>query len=252
MSQGFLGNCWFLSAVAAIAERKDLLGNLFVTQETSALGVYQIRLCIHGEWKVFTIDDTLPCTADRRLAYSDGLRGQLWVPLLEKAMAKAHQSYADLTAGRLTEALEILTGMPTERLAIASGGGGPVKPHREGSGKEEPVDYDVLWVRLLSSREAGFLLGASCGSDVIGSDVFESVGLVQDHAYSVLDTQLVDTRTGSVQLVLLRNPWGESESDYLALPGTTWHHPLEMGTGAVAHRFDHMWWCGPPFWPWLR
>lgn len=222
VSQGFLGNCWFLSAVAAIAERKTLLENLFVTEDTSALGVYQIRLCINGEWKVFTIDDTLPCTGRGTLAYSDGLRGQLWVPLLEKAMAKANQSYAQLTAGRLNEALEILTGMPTERMEIgssrtgrsgggggsSSGGGGIAKPQRQGSGKEEPVDYDVLWAQLLSSREAGFLLGASCGKDEIANEVFESVGLVQDHAYSILDTQLLETRNGAVQLVLLRNPWG--------------------------------------------
>ena len=76
VNQGFLGNCWFLSAVAAIAERRELLENVFVTQDTSPHGVYQIRLCMGGEWKVFTIDDTLPCTSQGRLAFCDGARGK--------------------------------------------------------------------------------------------------------------------------------------------------------------------------------
>lgn len=50
--EGILGNCWFLSALAVVAERADLLRRIFVSQEYSPQGCYQIRLCIDGTWKV--------------------------------------------------------------------------------------------------------------------------------------------------------------------------------------------------------
>lgn len=61
-------------------------------------------------------------------------------------------------------------------------------------------------------REAGFLLGASCGGAaqlrLLGEQAFERAGLVKNHAYSVLGVVQVTTRGGGTEyLVQLRNPW---------------------------------------------
>ena len=50
---------------------------------------------------------------------------------------------------------------------------------------------DLLWAQLLSSVESGFLLGCSCGRKSISAEEFTKVGLVNNHAYSILDVQLV-------------------------------------------------------------
>ncbi len=66
---------------------------------TNANGCYQLQLFLDGVWRSVTIDDRLPCTAQQKrpdgssLAFGRGRDMQLWVPLLEKAYAKAHGSY---------------------------------------------------------------------------------------------------------------------------------------------------------------
>ena len=61
-----------------------------------------------------TIDDYLPCREEGGPVFSLTSKGDLWLPLLEKAYAKLHGNYNLLRGGFAYEALRDLTGCPVE------------------------------------------------------------------------------------------------------------------------------------------
>ena len=245
VQQGAVGNCWFLSALAVIAEKQFLVHRIIPHSELNQKGCYEINLCLDGQWRGIIIDSNLPvvmsteCYKERAglpvpgvstpgnpvmayAAFCATPKLQLWPALVEKAYAKAHGSYAQLSGGFIAEGLADLTGAPTETIIFS-----------------EMLDSNVFWARLLSFHEAGFLMGVATSR---GGE-----GLVGSHAYSVLDViDIPDSCVGEqakvtdffsadakapkteevqfvaqksypgtcrqrVRLVRIRNPWGKRE-----------------------------------------
>lgn len=212
LRQGGVGDCWFMSALAVVAERSDLIMRLFAgkTSKNSA-GCYQVQLFLDGEWQGIIIDDRLPCTEQQRrpdgsgIAYSRADGQQLWTALVEKAYAKAHGSYKAISGGEVAEALLDLTGCPTESINFDEHGFQPQE----------------LWRRMLKFKEMEFPMG--CGT--ASKPDLEEVGLCGGHAYSILDVREIydpgfigkplgyggAEEEGKVRLLRIRNPHGVGE-----------------------------------------
>lgn len=187
--QGHLGDCWFLSAVAVLTEASRI-SDVMITPEFNEEGIYTVRFCIQGEWVPVVVDDWIPCEARGKPAFATSRKGnELWVSILEKAYAKLHGSYEALEGGQVHDALVDLTGGAGEEIDLTN----------------EVAQLDLasghLWSQLQRFKQEGFLLGAGSPS---GSDVHvSSSGIVQNHAYSLLQVREVDGH----KLVQIRNPW---------------------------------------------
>ena len=69
--QGKVGDCWFLSALAVVAERSDLINRLIgggrtnsTNNENDNYGVVEVTLFVDGHWKTIIMDNFLPCIID--------------------------------------------------------------------------------------------------------------------------------------------------------------------------------------------
>ncbi|CAE7901288.1 Capn15, partial [Symbiodinium necroappetens] len=156
-----LGNTLFVDALAVLTERPGALQKLLPNALATA-GCHEIRLCIEGIWRSLLLDERLPMTsssqasgADKKnfhelLAFGRCAGNQLWIPLLEKAYAKAHGAYQFAFPGTALHVfLEELTGAVVEQVQLG-------KPSRSSSG--EALDPEELWEFLLRYQREGTLL----------------------------------------------------------------------------------------------
>jgi len=60
IQQGHLGDCYFLTCLAALANNPDRLSKLFKDTSTNAAGCYLMQLCVNGSWAEVMVDDYLP------------------------------------------------------------------------------------------------------------------------------------------------------------------------------------------------
>lgn len=113
INQGQLGNCWFLSALASLANAEFYVTRLFESHELSPIGLYRIKICKNAEWVNVVVDDLIPCDRDTgEPVFSKNNGAELWVLLLEKAYAKLNCSYFSLKGGFAADAFMDLTGAP--------------------------------------------------------------------------------------------------------------------------------------------
>ncbi|XXG56429.1 hypothetical protein AAC387_Pa03g3838 [Persea americana] len=214
--QGRLGDCWFLSAVAVLTEASRI-SEVVITPEFNEEGIYTVRFCIQGEWVPVVVDDWIPCEIPGKPAFAASKKAhELWVSILEKAYAKLHGSYEALEGGLVQDALVDLTGGAGEEIDMRSA--------------QAQIDLASgrLWSQLLRFKQEGFLLGAGSPS---GSDVhISSSGIVQGHAYSLLQVREVDGH----KLVQVRNPWA-NEVEW----NGPWSDSSPEWTDRMKHKLKH-------------
>ncbi|KAI9718699.1 MAG: hypothetical protein M1812_003873 [Candelaria pacifica] len=220
--QGYDGDCWFLSALCALSNKEELISRICVERD-EAVGVYGFVFHRDGEWISTIIDDKLYLTKrdydesdlermqwndimnrqdpeeEYRKAYQTGSRAlyfaqcstenETWLPLLEKAYAKAHGDFGSIEGGFTGEGIEDLTGGVTTELFAT-----------------DILDKEKFWQELLNVNKE-FLFGCATGMFRNWGSWGSRKGVVEGHAYSIMEAREVKGE----KLLRLRNPWGKSE-----------------------------------------
>ena len=91
VSQGTLGDCYYLAAIAALTERPELIHGIF-EEALPEKGLYAMKMHFGGREVLVAIDDEF-ARLHSNFAFArspTSLHCHLWVMLLEKAYAKLH------------------------------------------------------------------------------------------------------------------------------------------------------------------
>lgn len=113
IQQGILPDNHLASALSALAEKGNLIKRLFKSDTYNEYGFYQVRLCLNGEWNIITVDDYFPCIPKSNPLVSRSPGNELWVLILEKAIAKIYESYYALININIADYLLLMTGCPS-------------------------------------------------------------------------------------------------------------------------------------------
>ncbi len=210
LKQGALGDCYLLSAIAAIAEYPERIERILATKQMNREGIYGVNFCLNGIWQEVVIDDAFPCKkSSRKPAFCTSESKELWPMIIEKAWAKIHRGYNNIISGLMRETLKDLTGAPC--ITIFSKDNTP----------------DSHWNNLVDADLNRHIMGcASSDLKKSGDDSADtSTGLSGNHAYTLIGVLEIITREGeprvkqphefsdpsNIRLVKLRNPWGKGE-----------------------------------------
>ncbi|KFY13140.1 hypothetical protein V492_03463, partial [Pseudogymnoascus sp. VKM F-4246] len=224
--QGGSGDCWFMSALMALcnsAGADSLLEKICVARDQD-VGVYGFVVFRDGEWESVIIDDKLYLRKPDYDDLSDGARkdweaakvrdddaedwrvefqtnsgalwfaqsthqDETWVPLLEKAYAKAHGDYGAIHGGNVGEAMEDLTGGVSVTIST-----------------RDILSKERLWQDLLKVNTEYLFGCASPDWDDIDDNGGKD-GIQSNHAYSILRA----VQYKNDRLLLMKNPWGRKE-----------------------------------------
>ncbi|THD23657.1 Calpain-2 catalytic subunit [Fasciola hepatica] len=206
--QGEIGDCWFLAAMSSLSMHPDLLEQVVPSgqsfdpspKETRCsypyCGMFWFRFWQFGDWYDVVIDDRLPTQNGRLIFLHSSDRNEFWSALLEKAYVKLFGTYEAMRGGSAAEAMEDFTGGLTELVDL---------------GLKTPENLFTMMERA-HSRASLMACSIDANPDLVEAE--GPFGLIMGHAYSVTAVCRLTSGQNLVELVRLRNPWGNDREWY--------------------------------------
>lgn len=249
IAQGILGDCWFLAALAGIAEFEGAVYNLFQEKKVNPEGMYTINIFNSQtkQWESVTIDDYVPVrNGEPLMAKPQG--HEMWVLLLEKAFAKWFGSYCQIQGAYCMVAFMMLVecNAPCRVFTQAMNGRAPFNEHMYqgvncvlndprnrnsiGLAPTAQIPKDQVWAELKAADASNHVMAAWTGKDAAATagrgasgEEIAADGIVKGHAYSLISAKEV-TADGRVwRCIQLRNPWGANPAaEYKGELSDTW------------------------------
>ena len=205
----YIGDCYFLSALGALCDRKEYLKNLIHRIEKNGKSIgYKVELKLNGKRKYVLVDKYFPYIElkddknfkQKMFCFGSSFQDELWVSLFEKAWAKVNGCYARIgCGGKCGDGFDVLTSAISEYHEILG----------INDNKKNEL-WSILWkakkkdnyVICAGTRRLGFL-----------ERIWGDIGLISSHAYTIINLYSYKDKNKNelIRLVKLRNPWGEKE-----------------------------------------
>jgi hypothetical protein len=185
----YLGDCWLLSSLAAIAHAQPRVLEDAITDHGD--GTYTVRLHKQDSRGSMSSEDvrvegTLPRTADGQDAYAQRSDNrEMWVGIIEKAFASWKNGYGSLDGGIPSDALTALTGQPSETVFMKG------------------ADSSGLSASMQEAAVARQPMVAASRADLS----LKKGGIVPGHGHTILDV----SEEGGTTHITLRDPFAMYE-----------------------------------------
>lgn len=197
IQQGILPDNHLASALSALAEKGNLIKRLFKSDSYSQLGVYQVKLCVNGEWNTITIDDYFPCIPKSNPLVSRSQSNEIWVLIIEKAIAKIYESYYTLIHINVADFLILLTGCPTFQLNI------------EDLVKSEGQELSIKKLKSYVEKKYMVIALSKISENENNEDYVDDMLTIGNYGYTLLDVK----NKYSDNLVYLRKVWYDQKKE---------------------------------------
>jgi hypothetical protein len=113
INQGYIGNCWIMAAVSALAEKHHRIDEYMISDAIDKVnGIYAMNFYSLGVPFTQIIDDFLPMNGNNTVFAGLGKDGSVWMALVEKFYAKWYGNYQHLVGGWMAYAVSALNGSP--------------------------------------------------------------------------------------------------------------------------------------------
>ncbi|KAJ9473540.1 hypothetical protein DIPPA_29517 [Diplonema papillatum] len=187
-----------------------------------SLGLHRVLLCVNGWWCWYTVDDYLPMQngTHQQLAYARTEDPpELWLPLLQKALAKTRGSYNKVAHGDVTTVVQDLTGCPSQVYDLD-------EPNAFFYIRQHVADHRPVVLRSIS-------IDVTTHIDEVTK--LRASGFEGGRLYEIVDTKHLDEK--DISLVKIRNATGGAAqwAGEWAKGGAGWtSHPEASAAAAPA------------------
>jgi len=180
IGQGELGNCYFLAALAAIANQDpQIISDMFVDRDMWENNVFKTKWLVNGKVTVVSVDNMIPA-AEQLFFTQPSVTGEYWPVILAKAWAKIYGSFKGIEGGISGNVISAITRAPVTYYSHST------------------TTAEQIWDHLLSGTQNKFPMGAGTAGNA------PNYGLASGHAYCILSAYSHDTYG---KVVKMFNPW---------------------------------------------
>ena len=189
--QGALGDCYYLSSLAAVAEVPKRIQNIFLTPTYNKAGIFAVTVYVRGKPIQVVVDDQLPFYYGSNLIFDHVQAGEgIWAAILEKAWAKVNGNYDVTSGGWMNEAVGFLTGVPS--LGWSNTDANTVNSTGVNA-----------WNIIKPATDANYIMTASVGNKCGSDSSYSAYHLPCGHAYTLLGAYSIKNSAGVITNRLL-------------------------------------------------